>query len=902
LGRLVLLALMAAACASSPSESSLGQLRLRPAFAEGENPDAFGVEVEKIRVVVRRDGGNGEMAVDTTMDFEEGVTLSWILDLANPPELLDVSADLDGGGRVLYRGSLGTSVGAGVGSGVAITDLLVRYVGPVVTAIDVTPAAVTFVTPGGTQQFQAVALGAGGAPETGFAFTWSSSDPAVATVDPGTGLATAVGTGSTIISATAGGRVGTARLTLSPIASIVVLPAGASLSALGDQQQFVAQALDAAGSPIPDVVFTWSSETPGVATIDPATGLATAVTNGAAAVRASAAGMTGSTTLEVQQVIASITVSPDNPAFTALGATIPFTAEARDANGFLVANTVFTWSSPNPAVATVGASSGVARSVGVGTTSVVATAAGVSGFVSVAVSQVITSIVVTPATASLTSIGSTQQYSAVAFDANGHAIPGVQFAWSSSVTSVAVINLSSGLATSTATGSTTIGASAGGVTATAPLTVTQSSGLSITIVPLQAILTDLGTTQQFTAVATEANGAVIPGVLFTWTSAAPAVATIGVASGLATATGFGVTTITATGAGLSSSATLVVSSPVASVEVLPASASLAAGSSLAFTAVGRDAGGNIVPGAVFLWSSSAPGVASVNIQTGLVTAVAAGTATIFASVGTTSGRATVSVTSGGTGPVASVTVSPNPGVIDALGDTQTFQAVARDASGNVMPGIAFAWTSAAPGIATVDQSGLVTAVSTGTASVNATAGGVTGSAAVEVRQIVASVSVQPTAATLSVGDNIPLTALARDARGNAIAGVSFTWSSADASVATVDANGLVHAMAGGTTTVLAAANGITATATVDVVRVGSIVISPRQEPAVQVGATIQFTAQVFDPAGNLLPNERVTWSSSQPLIATIDAVSGLATGLARGNSAISATSGGVTKRVFLRVN
>jgi uncharacterized protein YjdB len=770
-----------------------------------------------------------------------------------------------------------------------------------VTAIDVTPATVTFVTPGGTQQFQAVARGAGGEPETGFAFAWSSSDPAVATVDPGTGLATAVGTGSALISATAGGRVGTARLSLSPIASIVVLPASTSLSAFGDQQQFVAQALDASGSVIPDVVFTWSCDAPGVATIDPATGLATALTNGAAAVRASAAGVTGSTTLAVQQAIASITVVPDNAAFTALGATKSFTAEARDANGFLVASAVFTWTASNPAVASVGASTGVASSVGVGSTSVVASAGGVSGVVSVAVSQVIASIVVTPATASLKTIGSTQQYSAVAFDANGHIIPGVQFAWSSSAPSVAVIN-SSGLATSTATGSTTIGASAGGVTATAPLTVTQSSGRSITIVPFQAILTDLGMTQQFTAVATEANGAVIPGVQFTWSSAASAVATIGAASGLATATGFGITTITATGAGLSSSATLAVSSSVATVEVLPASASLAAGSTLAFTAVARDAAGNIVPGAAFLWSSSAPGLASVNVQTGLVTAVAAGTATISASAGTESGRATVTVTAGGTGPVASVTVSPNSAILDALGDTRAFQAVARDAGGNIMPGIAFAWSSTDPGIAAIDQIGLVTAIGTGTAAVNATAGGVTGSAAVEVRQIVASVSVQPTAATLSVGDNISLTAVARDARGNVIAGVSFTWSSVDQAVATVDANGFVLALAGGSTTVEAAANGVTGAATVDVVRVGSIVISPRQEPAVQVGATIQFTAQVFDPAGNLLPNERVTWSSSQPLIASIDASSGVASGLTKGNTAISATSGGVTKRVFLRVN
>ena len=68
---------------------------------------------------------------------------------------------------------------------------------------------------------------------------------------------------------------------------------------------------------------------------------------------------------------------------------------------------------------------------------------------------------------------------------------------------------------------------------------------------------------------------------------------------------------------------------VASVTVTPASATVNVGATLSLTATGFDIGGQPIAGATFTWTSSSPDVASVN-STGVVTGLAAGDATIFA--------------------------------------------------------------------------------------------------------------------------------------------------------------------------------------------------------------------------------------------------------------------------------
>ena len=73
--------------------------------------------------------------------------------------------------------------------------------GPKLASVVVSPAAATLAVIGGTVQFSAVGRDLNGNAIVTGGFTWSSSDPQVATVDESSGLATAVANGSTMISA-----------------------------------------------------------------------------------------------------------------------------------------------------------------------------------------------------------------------------------------------------------------------------------------------------------------------------------------------------------------------------------------------------------------------------------------------------------------------------------------------------------------------------------------------------------------------------------------------------------------------------------------------------------------------------------------------------------------------------
>ena len=143
-------------------------------------------------------------------------------------------------------------------------------------------------------------------------------------------------------------------------------------------------------------------------------------------------------------------------------------------------------------------------------------------------------------------------------------------------------------------------------------------------------------------------------------------------------------------------------------------------------------------------------------------------------------------------PVATtVTVNPASAAMSALGETVRFTAEVRDQNGQVMAGTAVAWASGEASVATVDASGLATAEANGSATITATAGPVSGSAAVTVAQEASAVAVSPGAGTVVAGDTLRLRAEATDANGYAVIGAEFTWASSDTLVARVDDFGLV---------------------------------------------------------------------------------------------------------------
>ena len=155
---------------------------------------------------------------------------------------------------------------------------------------------------------------------------------------------------------------------------------------------------------------------------------------------------------------------------------------------------------------------------------------------------------------------------------------------------------------------------------------------------------------------------------------------------------------------------------------------------------------------------------------------------------------------------------------------------------------------------------------------------------------VASVSVEPSSATLGVGQSVQLSATALDAESTTLAGRSFTWTSVNSTIALVSTTGRVTGVREGATTIGAVVDGVSGSALVTVtpVSVASVDVQPATV-SISIGETIQLTATPQDASGNVLTGRTVTWSSSSEAVATVDS-NGLVSGTGGGDASVSATA------------
>ena len=134
-----------------------------------------------------------------------------------------------------------------------------------------------------------------------------------------------------------------------------------------------------------------------------------------------------------------------------------------------------------------------------------------------------------------------------------------------------------------------------------------------------------------------------------------------------------------------------------------------------------------------------------------------------------------------TGPSPSpttVSISPTSSILDALGASVQFTAQVRDQNGQTMTGQSVTWSSSSTSVATVSSGGLATAVAVGTTTISASAGSVSGTASLTVRQVPASFEiVSGDGQTGEVGTILPesLRVKLSDSNGNPIEGIAVTW-------------------------------------------------------------------------------------------------------------------------------
>jgi uncharacterized protein YjdB len=600
-------------------------------------------------------------------------------------------------------------------------------------SIAVTPDNPSIVA-NGTEQFTATGTYSNGTTANiTSSVTWTSGTASIASIS-NAGLATGLVVGTSTITATSGSVTGSTTLTVTAatLQSIAVTPANASIAAAGTEQYTATGTYSNGTTQNITSSVTWSSSSTTVATIS-SSGLAKGVAAGSTNITATSGSVSGSTGLTITAAtLQSIAVTPANASIAA-GATEQYTATGTYSNGTTqnITSSV-TWSSSSIGVATI-SSSGLAKGVAAGSTTITATSGSVAGSTTLTVTAAtVQSIAVTPANPSIATNG-TQQFIATGTYSNGAtANLTEEVAWTSSNASVARVN-DYGLTTGLAAGTSTITATYGSLTASTTLTVTAPTLQSITVTPSNASIA-AGFTEQYTATGTFSNGTtqnITSSV--TWSSSNTRAATI--STGLAEGGAAGSTTITATSGSITGSTTLTVTAAtVQSIAVTPANPSIVANATQQFIATGTYSNGataNLTEEVT--WTSSNASVARVN-DYGLTTGLTAGTSTITATYGSFTASTTLTVVAPAAS-IALVSISVSPGDMRLpTGETSQLTAVGHYAGGATKNlTAAVQWTSSNSSVAKVNSSGVIHAEARGTATITATMGSATGSAAVVVK-------------------------------------------------------------------------------------------------------------------------------------------------------------------------
>ena len=270
------------------------------------------------------------------------------------------------------------------------------------------------------------------------------------------------------------------------------------------------------------------------------------------------------------------------------------------------------------------------------------------------------------------------------------------------------------------------------------------------------------------------------------------------------------------------------------------------------------------------WSSNSTGIAQVS-TTGLVTGVAAGTAVITAKANDGSNKSatfTVTVTKKVI-KVTKISLSAST-LLTKVGYTKKITATVTPTNADNRE---VTWSSSAPKVASVDQSGNITAKSVGNATITVTAkdgSGVTATCWVNVTDIkVTGITLNKTTLNIKTGATEQLTAkvLPTDATNSKV-----TWSSNDQDVAEVDQTGKVTAKKEGYAVITVTAqdgSGKTATCQVNVtdIKVSGITLSA-STLAMQTEDVKQLSVTNITPAN--ATNKALKWESKNTWVATVD--------------------------------
>ena len=401
-----------------------------------------------------------------------------------------------------------------------------------------------------------------------------------------------------------------------------------------------------------------------------------------------------------------------------------------------------------------------------------------------------------------------------------------------------------------------------------------------------------GNTQKFVAaiVSSDSNNVDIT-ELANWYSSDNSVVTVS-SDGTVTAISEGSTTIFAMSEGVVSNyqTITVTAATLSSIQITSEDTSIALGLTSQYNATGIYSDGttatitNLVD-----WESSETDVATINAN-GLVSSNSVGTAELMASLnGIDSNSMTLTVTDASLASiqVTSSTVSLPKGTSRDLVATGVY----TDGTTQILTNIV-SWISDDVSITTVDEDGMLSALSEGTTTVTASLNNVmSNSAFIEVTAAeITAIQITPSLKSVAKGltQQYVATGIYSDSTTVDITD-SVSWVSSDTSIATVGKAGLATTSSIGSTTISATLSGVTnqVTLTVTSATLVSIQVSSSKS-TISAGLTSQMTAiGTYTDLSTLDLTDTVAWTTSDTTIATIDS-SGLITGIKEGSFTASA--------------
>ena len=389
-----------------------------------------------------------------------------------------------------------------------------------------------------------------------------------------------------------------------------------------------------------------------------------------------------------------------------------------------------------------------------------------------------------------------------------------------------------------------------------------------------------------------------------WQTSDATVATVD-GSGTLSALKPGIVTVTATVGSTAGSLKIAVKAPtLSSILIVPVSNALVPGQTrqLVATGVYSDGSSQDLTSQVS-WSSSNQLIATVNAS-GLLTAIAAGQATITATSGSASGTASVNVSSV---VLASIIVTP-ANVSLATGQTHQFAAngVFSDGSTTDITN-SVVWETDAHAVATISQAGLAIGVGPGTANITATSAAVVGTIPIGVTSaVLQSIDISPNDQSIPAGSQVQFSATGTFSDSTTQDLANATFSSSDTKTAVVDpATGSATGVAANSTpvTITATAGGFTDTTTLTVTSAAlqSISIDP-PSATIAKGTTQQFSVSgIYSDGSTMALTEGLTWTTSSSAITVVDG-SGMASAIGVGAPAtINVTYAGLSTSATLTV-